>query len=174
LQLLREIVPKARTTAYLMNPDNPNAEIEMRAVQSAAASLGHHMTILSASNERQLDEAFTAMAQQRAGALLVASDTFFTWQRDRLAALAARDRIAAMYYLREFAHAGGLMTYGNSLTEVYRLVGLYVARILRGERPADLPVVQSSKFEHQVVSSGYGIGNWNFSLLLLPKAGLLK
>jgi putative ABC transport system substrate-binding protein len=147
LQLLHEVVPKVDTTAYLMNPSNPNAEIEMRVAQSAAASLGQQMTVVNASNERELDAAFTAMHQQHAGALLVASDSFFFWQRDRLAALAARYRIPAMSYLREFAHAGGLMTYGNSLTEAYRLVGLYVARILRGEKPADLPVVQSTKFE---------------------------
>jgi putative ABC transport system substrate-binding protein len=144
LQLLHEIVPKADTTAYLMNPSNPNAEIEMRAAQSAAASLGQQMTVVNASNERELDAAFAAMHQQHAGALLIASDSL---QRDRLAALAARYRIPAMSYLREFAYAGGLMTYGNSLTEAYRLVGLYVARILRGEKPADLPVVQSTKFE---------------------------
>jgi ABC-type uncharacterized transport system substrate-binding protein len=94
-----------------------------------------------------MNTAFVPVAVQSVGALLVGSDSFFFWQRDRLAALAARYRIPAMYYLREFAHAGGLMAYGNSLTEVYRLVGLYVARILRGEKPADLPVVQSTKFE---------------------------
>ena len=147
LQLLHEIVPKATTTAYLMNPSNPNAEIEMRAAQSAAASLGKEMTVVNASNERELDAAFAAMHQQHANALLVASDSFFFWQRDRLASLATRYRIPATYYLREFAYAGGLMTYGNSLTEAYRLVGLYVARILRGEKAADLPVVQSTKFE---------------------------
>jgi putative tryptophan/tyrosine transport system substrate-binding protein len=119
----------------------------MRAAQSASASLGQQMTVVNVSNERELDAAFAAMHQQDAGALLVASDSFFFWQRDRLAALAARYRIPAMSFVREFAYAGGLMTYGNSLTEAYRLVGLYVARILRGEKPADLPVVQSSKFE---------------------------
>jgi len=147
LQLLHEVVPKAGSTAYLMNPSNPNAEIEMQAVQSAAASLGQQMTVVNANNEGELDAAFAAMHQQHTGALLIASDSFFFWQRERLAALAARYRIPAMSYLREFAYAGCLMTYGNSLTEAYRLVGLYVARILRGEKPADLPVVQSTKFE---------------------------
>jgi putative tryptophan/tyrosine transport system substrate-binding protein len=95
---------------------------------------------VNASNERELDAAFAAMHQQQhAGALLVASDSFLFWQRDRLAALAARYRIPTMSYPRQFAYAGGLMTYGNSLTEAYRLVGIYVARILRGEKPADLP-----------------------------------
>jgi putative tryptophan/tyrosine transport system substrate-binding protein len=147
LQLLHEIVPKVGTNAYLMNPSDPNAEIEMRGAKSAAASLRLQMTAVSASNERELDAAFTAMALQGAGALLVASDAFFFWQRNQLAALAAHHRIPAMYYLREFTLAGGLMTYGNSLSEVYRLVGLYIARILRGEKPADLPVMQSTKFE---------------------------
>jgi putative ABC transport system substrate-binding protein len=121
LQLLHEIVPKAGTTVYLMNPSNPNAEIEMRAAQSAATSLGQQMTVVNASTERELDAAFAVMHQQHAGALLVASDSFFFWQRDRLAELAARYRIPAMSYLREFAYAGGLITYGNSLTEAYRL-----------------------------------------------------
>jgi putative ABC transport system substrate-binding protein len=147
LQLLHEIVPKVGSTAYLMTPSNPNAEIEMRAAQSAAASLGQQMTAVSTSSEGEIDTAFEAIARSGAGALLVASDSFFYWRRDQLATLAARDRIPAMYYLREFAHAGGLMVYGNNLTEAYRLVGLYVARILRGEKPADLPVVQSTKFE---------------------------
>jgi putative ABC transport system substrate-binding protein len=102
------------------------------------------MAVVSASSEGELEAGFAAMARLGAGALLVASDTFFTWQRAKLAALAERHRIPTMYYLREFAHAGGLMAYGNSLTEVYRLV---IARILRGEKPADLPVVQSIKFE---------------------------
>jgi putative tryptophan/tyrosine transport system substrate-binding protein len=96
---------------------------------------------------RELDTAFAIMAQQQAGALLVASDPFFYWQRDQLVSLAARDRIAAMYYLPGFTRAGGLMSYGNSLTDMYRLVGVYVGRILKGEKPADLPVVQSTKFD---------------------------
>jgi ABC-type uncharacterized transport system substrate-binding protein len=121
LQLLHEIVPKAGIIAYLMNPSNPNAEIEMRAAQSAAASLGQEMTVVSANSERELDAGFAALARLGAGALLVASDTFFTWQRGQLAALAERHRIPTMYYLREFAHAGGLMAYGNSLTEAKAL-----------------------------------------------------
>jgi putative ABC transport system substrate-binding protein len=147
LQLLHELAPKAGRTAYLANPSNPNAEIEMRTAHSAASSLGQQLTVLRASNESELDAAFPAVGSAGAGALLVASDTFFFGQRDRIAALAARHRIPAMYYLPEFAHAGGLMAYGNSLTEVYRLVGLYVARIVKGEKPADLPIVQSIKFE---------------------------
>src|SRR5205807_576251 len=107
LQLLHEIAPKVGTTTYLVNPTNPNAEMEMRAAQAAASSLGRQLTVLRASNEHELDAAFPAMANAGAGALLVASDTFFFGRRDRIAALAARHRIPAMYYLPEFARAGG-------------------------------------------------------------------
>jgi ABC-type uncharacterized transport system substrate-binding protein len=122
MQLMHELMPKAATIAYLMNPNNPNAEMEMKTAQNAARSLGQAMTVLSASNESELDTAFAVMAQQRADALVVASDTFFVWRRDLLVGLAARHALPAMYYLREFAQAGGLMTYGNSLTDVYRRV----------------------------------------------------
>jgi putative ABC transport system substrate-binding protein len=146
LQLMHELMPKA-DAAYLMNPNNLNGDIEMRAAQTAAHSLGKEMPVFRASNERELDTAFATMAQQSVGALLVASDPFFYWRRDQLVSLAARDRIAAMYYLPGFTRAGGLISYGNSLTDMYRLVGVYVGRILKGEKPADLPVVQSTKFE---------------------------
>src|SRR5215468_6143968 len=147
LQLMHELMPQAAAIAYLMNPNNLNGDIEMRAAQTAAHSLGKEMLVLRASNERELDTAFATMTQQQVGALLVASDPFFYWQRDQLVSLAARDRIAAMYYLPGFTRAGGLMSYGNSLTDMYRLVGVYVGRILKGEKPADLPIIQPTKFE---------------------------
>jgi putative ABC transport system substrate-binding protein len=147
LQLLRDLMPQVVAIAYLMNPNNPNGEVEMRAAQAAAQSLGLQMHVLSASNEGELEVAFATMAQHRAGALLVASDLFFLGRRDQLVSLAARHQIPAIYYLREFAEAGGLMSYGNRLPEVYRLVGVYVGRVLKGEKPADLPVMQSTKFE---------------------------
>ena len=136
LQLMHELMPKAATIAYLMNPNNPNGEMEMQAAQTAARSLGQAMTVLSASNEREIDTAFALMAQQGANALVVASDTFFVWRRDQMVGLAARHALPAIYYLREFAQAGGLMTYGNSLTDVYRWVGVYVGRILKDEKPS--------------------------------------
>jgi putative ABC transport system substrate-binding protein len=105
------------------------------------------MLVLSASNESELDATFAAMAQQRAGALLVASDVFFFWRRYQILVLAARQKIPAIYYLREFAQAGGLMSYGNRVTDVYRQVGIYVGRVLKGEKPADLPVIQATEFE---------------------------
>jgi putative ABC transport system substrate-binding protein len=147
VQLLHELVPKAATIAFLMNPNNLNGDIEMRDAQRAARSLGKEMLVLSASNEREVDTAFATMAQQQSGALLVASDPAFFWMRDQLFSLAARHGIPAIYYLLEFARAGGLIAYGNNMTDLYRQVGIYVGRILKGEKPADLPVVQSTKFE---------------------------
>jgi ABC-type uncharacterized transport system substrate-binding protein len=147
LQLLHELLPQAAAIAFLMNPNNLNGEIETGAAQTAATSLGLRILVLRVSNESEIDTAFAAMAQQRAGALLVASDPFLFTRRDQIVSLAARQNIPAIYYLREFAQAGGLMSYGNSLPDVYRQVGIYTGRILKGEKPADLPVMQSTKFE---------------------------
>jgi putative ABC transport system substrate-binding protein len=147
LQLLHALVPQGTAIAFLMNPNNPNANLEMRAAEAAAASLGRQIVVLNASSESELDAAFASMVQQQIGTLVGASDPFLFNRRDQIVSLAARHRIAAIYYLRDFAHAGGLMAYGNSLTDMYRLVGVYVGRILKGEKPADLPVEQSTKFE---------------------------
>jgi putative ABC transport system substrate-binding protein len=147
LQLLHEFVPRATAIAYLMNPNNPNAEPELNGALEAARALGRHVIIFRASNPGELENAFSAIAQQQVGGLVGASDTFLFGQRYRIVALAAQHRIPAIYYLREFAQSGGLMTYGNRLTDVYRLAGIYVGRILKGEKPADLPVIQPTKFE---------------------------
>ena len=147
LQLLHALVPEGVVIAFLMNPNNPNGNLEMRAAQAAATSLGKQIVVFSASSESELDAAFASMVQQRIGTLLGASDPFLFNRRDQIVSLAARHRIPAIYYLRDFAHAGGLMAYGNSLTDMYRLVGVYVGRILKGEKPAELPVIQSSKFD---------------------------
>jgi len=147
VQLMDQLVPQATTIAYLMNPNHPSGEIEMSAAQTAARSLGKEMSVFRASNERELDTAFATMVQQQTDALVVASDPFYWSRRGELASLAARHRLPAIYYLPEFARAGGLMAYGNSLPDQYRLVGVYVGRILKGEKPGDLPVVQSTKFE---------------------------
>jgi putative ABC transport system substrate-binding protein len=147
LQLLHDLVPQTAVTAFLVNPNNPNGNVEITAAQTAAASLGRQIVVLNASSESELDAAFANMVQQRIGALLGASDPFFYNRRDHIVSLAARHRIPAIYYLRDFARAGGLMAYGNSLTELYRLVGVYTGRILKGEKPTDLPVAQSTKFE---------------------------
>ena len=147
VQLLHELVPQAATIAYLMNPNDPNAEAEMRAAETAAMSLGKEMLTFRASSEGEFEVAFATMVQQRRDALLVASDVFFLSRRDQLASFAARYRIPAIYYLREFAEAGGLITYGNRLPDAYRQVGIYVGRILKGEKPGDLPIQQSTKFD---------------------------
>jgi ABC-type uncharacterized transport system substrate-binding protein len=147
VQLLHQLLPQAATIAFLMNPTNPIEEVEMVAAQTAATSLGQQMLILRASKEGEFETAFAAMAQQRIDALLVGSDPFFVGLRDQIVSLAARQEMPAIYFVREFAQAAGLMTYGNSLTDVYRQVGIYVGRILKGEKPADLPVMQASKFE---------------------------
>ena len=147
VQLMHELVPQATTIAYLMNPNHPSGELEMSDAQTAARSLGKEMPVLSASNESEIDTAFATMVQQQTGALVVASDGFFYSQRGKLASLTAYHRIPAIYFLPGFVRAGGLMSYGNSLTDVYRLAGVYVGRILKGEKPADLPVVQATKFE---------------------------
>ena len=145
LELLRQVMPKAGIIAYLMNPNNPNREIDN--VQTAAHSLGQQILVLNAASDREFDTAFATIAQQQVTALLVASDPLFFDRRDRLVALAARQAIPAIYYLRAFCTAGGLLSYGNNLTDMYRQVGIYTGRILKGEKPADLPVMQATKFE---------------------------
>jgi putative ABC transport system substrate-binding protein len=147
MQLLREVAPQATVIGFLMNPNNPNADIELKAAQTAASSLGKELLVLRASNEGEIDAAFEIMAQQRGGALLGATDTFLFGRRAKIVSLAARYRIPAIYYLPEFAEAGGLMAYGNRITEAYRQIGIYVGRILKGEKAADLPVVQATKYE---------------------------
>ena len=145
LELLHQLMPKPGIIAYLMNRNNPNREIDN--VQTAAHSLGQQILVLNADSDQEIDTAFATIAQQRVAALLVASDPLFFDRRDQLIALAARQAIPAAYYLRAFSQAGGLLSYGNNLTDMYRQVGIYAGRILNGERPADLPVLQSTKFE---------------------------
>ena len=147
LEFLREVVPKAAVIGLLVNPTQAAAESQQRDAQMAARALGKQILIVNASSERDFDMAFATLAQQRAGALLIAGSAFFTGQRDRLVALAARYALPTIYTLREFVAAGGMMSYGGSLTDAYRQVGVYAGRILRGEKPADLPVTLPTKFE---------------------------
>src|SRR6266481_3618143 len=121
---------------YLMNPNNPNREIDN--VQTAARSLGQQILVLNANDGREIDVAFATIAQQRVAALLVGSDSLFFDRRDQLVALAARQAIPAIYYLRAFSQAGGLLSYGNSVTDMYRQVGIYTGRVLKGEKPTDV------------------------------------
>ncbi len=147
LGLLRDLVPNAATIAVLLNPTYPNAAFHLQEVENAARKAGQQIQILSASTEAEIDVAFARLPQLRAGALLVGADPFFNSRRDQIVALAARYAIAAIYEQRTFAQAGGLASYGTSQTDAYRQVGIYTGRVLRGEKPADLPVVQSTKFE---------------------------
>jgi putative tryptophan/tyrosine transport system substrate-binding protein len=147
LELLQGLAPAAALIAVLLNPTNANFQTQLRGVQDAARALGQQVSILSASTERDIDVAFATVAESGAGALLVGSDPFFNNERDRVVALAARHAIPAIYEGREFATAGGLASYGTSLADAYRQAGIYAGRILRGEKPADLPIVQPTKFE---------------------------
>jgi putative ABC transport system substrate-binding protein len=148
LELLHELVPKAARIAVLINPANAaTSEPTLRDVETAARTLGMKIQMLNASTSREIDAAFTTMVREGAEALFVGPDGFFTSRKVQFATLAARDRIPAIYGSREFVEVGGLMSYGTSATERYRQAGVYAARILKGEKVADLPVVQSSKFE---------------------------
>ena len=148
LDLLHQLMPTATVIALLVNPTNPAiAESTVREVQDAARRLGLRVHTLHASTERDFDSVFAALVQLRPSGLVIAIDSFFTGRRGQLAALALRHGIPAIYQYRDFAEAGGVMSYGGSLTEPYRLVGLYTGRILKGEKPADLPVQQVTKVE---------------------------
>ena len=147
LEILRELVPRADKIACLRNPDNANADTQLREVQAAARTLRQEIFVVTASTVRELDSAFASIVQQRAGALLVMSDPFFTNIRDQLVALAAKHAMPAMYPFREFVSAGGLINYGPSVADGFRQAGVYTGKILKGEKPADLPVMLPTKFE---------------------------
>jgi putative tryptophan/tyrosine transport system substrate-binding protein len=147
LGLLNDLVPTGSVIAYIVNPNFPATESNVKEVETAARAIGRQILLLKATNEKDIDAAFVAISKMRSKALLVGSDPFFTSRRDQFVALAARYAVPTIYEQREFAVAGGLMSYGTSLTDSYRQMGNYVGRILKGEKPADLPVVQSVKFE---------------------------
>jgi len=147
LELLRELVPSASVIGLLINPGNPTSDSQTSDVQAAARAIGVEPLILNVGSERNIDAAFASAVQQRVNAVIVGADSFFVSRSDQLVGLAARHAMPAVYFLREFADIGGLVSYGPSQTDAYRLAGGYAARILKGEKPADLPVVQSVKFE---------------------------
>jgi putative ABC transport system substrate-binding protein len=145
LSLLHELVPNARAIAFLENPNNPIDQLIERDVREAARVIGLQIQTLKASNVREIDAAFQTLRETRTGALLVGNDVFLNGQIEQIIALAKNYAVPAMHSSREFALAGGLMSYGASLTDTYRQVGLYAGRILKGMKPADLPVIQSTK-----------------------------
>jgi putative ABC transport system substrate-binding protein len=147
LELLHALVPKATDIAIIVNPSGITIESHVRKLQEAARVLGLQMRVLSAANEHDIDAAFATFAQRPPGALLVDSDIFFNARREQIVVLAARHAVPAIYDLRDFVAAGGLMSYGASLSEAYRLAGIYVGKILSGAKPAELPIVQSTKIE---------------------------
>jgi putative tryptophan/tyrosine transport system substrate-binding protein len=149
LELLRQLAPKAAAIAMLVGPNlnTPDIQRELRDLQAAAHASGQELIVVQAESDRDIETAFATFAQRGAGALFIGSSPIFNSRRERVAALAVRHALPAAYSLREFAAAGGLMSYGTSITDAYRLAGTYASRILKGEKPADLPVQQSTKFD---------------------------
>ena len=147
LELLHELVPGATTIALLVNPKRPGIQTQLKTLEAAAHTIGRQIVVVNSGTESELDTAFARLAEQKAGALLVHSDAFLFSQRDKIIELAKRYSIPAVFDRREFTAVGGLMSYGGSVTDAYRLAGIYTGRILQGEKPADLPVQQSTKVE---------------------------
>ena len=147
LDLVHEVLPTAHVVGYLLKPNNPAMEAETANARAAARSIGLQLQVLEADSERAIDAAFTTLAQRRADALLVGSDPFFGDSASQLVELAARHALPTIYFAREFVEAGGLMSYGSVQTDAYRQAGVYAGRILKGAKPADLPVLQPTRFE---------------------------
>jgi putative tryptophan/tyrosine transport system substrate-binding protein len=147
LELLRELVPKAKVVGVLINPSNPNAEPQLKDLQAAAGALGRELVVLRAATEKEIDASFARLAEDRVDALVISADGFLIGRQDQLVALAARYAVPTMYPLSQYVTAGGLMSYGAKLAEAFRQTGIYVGRVLKGEKPADLPVLQSARFE---------------------------
>ena len=147
LELLHGAVPSASTTALLINPANPNAEVQSKGIQQAALKLGLTLHVVNASTERDLDAAFAKLGEIQAGALIIGHDVFFNAQAKQLGASTLRNKIPAIYTLSEFAASGGLISYGASRADGWHQAGIYVGRILKGDKPAELPVIQPTRFE---------------------------
>jgi putative tryptophan/tyrosine transport system substrate-binding protein len=147
LELLAETVPNANALALLVNPNNPNAEPDTKTLQAAAQALGRRIEVLKAANESDLEAAFAAIAERRLGGLFVNIDSFLAARAEQVVALAARHRVPASYPLRQFVAAGGLMSYDANFADAFRRAGIYAGRILKGDKPADLPVLQPTRFQ---------------------------
>jgi putative tryptophan/tyrosine transport system substrate-binding protein len=170
LELLLELVPQASTIGLLINPNYQGAAAEAVTVKAAARAIGRQLLVLNASSECDIDTAFATLAQQQVDALLIDADALFVSRRDQLVALVARHSMPAIYDLREFAAAGGLMSYGASLTDAYRQVGVYIGRILKGTQPADLPVQQAVKVEFVINLKTAKTLGLTFPITLLGRA----
>jgi len=170
LQVLHELVPRATRIAVVVNPANANAESILSDVQEAARVLGMQVVVLHAGTISEIDAAFAALAREHADALFVAGDAFLSSRRVQFATLAARDRVPVSYGGREYAEVGGLMSYGTKIIDAYRQAGVYTGRILKGDKPADLPVMQSTKFEFVINLNTAGAFGLSFSPGLLATA----
>jgi putative tryptophan/tyrosine transport system substrate-binding protein len=160
LGLLHELIPAANPIGVLINPNFADAQTQLRDVEEAAKSLGVQLVVLKARTELEINVAFQELVQRRIGAVLIGSDPFFTTRRGYLAALTVRHALPAMFDLREYVAAGGLMSYGASLADAYRQAGTYTGRILKGEKPAELPIIQSTKFDFVInlnIAKAFGL-----------------
>jgi putative tryptophan/tyrosine transport system substrate-binding protein len=170
LEILHEAVPNAAVMGFLVNPNNLNLESETSEMEGAAAAIGRKLRVVKASAESDLETAFAELMQQWVGALCVEADQFFLSRRDRLVALAARHGLPAIYNAREYVVAGGLMSYGTPLADAHRLMGIYAGRVLKGEKPADLPVQQSVKVELVINMRSAKTLGLTFPITLLGRA----
>jgi ABC-type uncharacterized transport system substrate-binding protein len=170
LELMHEVVPKASRIGMLLNPNFADAEIQLREAREAAATLGLQLVVSKAAGEAELDSAFATLSTQQPGALLIANDAVFLSRREQITALAARYAIPAIYSYREYAVAGGLVSYAPSLADSYRLAGVYIGKILKGTAPADLPVQQPTKFELVVNMKTAKALGLTFPALILARA----
>jgi putative tryptophan/tyrosine transport system substrate-binding protein len=170
LEVLHELMPGLAAVAVLRNPNNANAETQVPALQAAARTIGIELRFVTASTEREIDTAFATLAEMRVGALMVASDPFFNGRRQQIIALATRLAVPAIFHQREFALDGGLMSYGTSVADMYHLAAIYSGRILKGEKPADLPVQQSTKVELIINLKTATTLNLTFPITLLGRA----
>jgi putative ABC transport system substrate-binding protein len=170
MTLLRELVPSAARFGLLVNPANENAETLSNDLKAAASRIGVEATIVQASDKREIEVAFATLVRNMAGALVVGTDPFFYTRRVQLATLAARHALPTVFNVREYAEAGGLLSYGTSLSEALRLTGVYTGRIIKGEKPVDLPVVQSTKFDFVINLSTAGALGLEIPPSLLARA----
>ena len=170
LSLLHELAPGVPLIGALLNPNFPEAARQLPELEQAARTIGRRLFVAKASDDEELNAAFALLLKQGIGALLVAADAYFDTRRDRIIAFAAQNRLPAVYHFREYAFAGGLISYGPSITDAYRQAGIYTGRVLKGEKPADLPVVQTTKFDFVVNMKTAKVLGLRFPPTLLARA----